>query len=321
MAQDFYAALGLSKGASTDEVRKAFKKLARKYHPDVNPGDKKAEDQFKTISEAYEVLSNPEKKKKYDTYGSADFEGFPGGGAAGGRGYGGYSYGPQGNYSTQFDVGDLGDIFGDIFGGMGGATAGGGRTRRKTYTRQSPFESSGVKGQDLNFTLELDFLEAAQGCEKKIRLPNGVAFNVRIPAGVHEGGKIRLAGKGEPGFNGGPAGDLFIVPQIKPHAYFQRNGFNIELELPVSIDEAVQGAKIKVPTITGSVDLKIPAGIQSGQKMRLKGRGIEDAKTKTPGDQIVTIMVKYPTGIDEKTQEQIREILKGIPFNPRDHFK
>jgi len=310
MAQDYYATLGVPKGSSVDDIRKAFKKLARKYHPDVNPGDKKAEDQFKKISEAYEVLSNPEKKKKYDTYGTADFEGFPGGG---GRSYTYTQGGPFGGGrggSAQFDMGDLGDIFGDIFtGGFGGATGAGGGRSRRTYTRGAQYAP--IRGKDLNFTLDLDFIEAVQGCEKKIRLANGVAFNVRIPAGVHEGGKIRLAGKGEPGHNGGEAGDLFIVPAIKPHAYFRRDGLNIEMDLPITLEEAFEGAKIKVPTIDGTIELKIPAGIQSGQKMRLKGKGILDAKTKVQGDQFVIIQIKYPADLDEASKKTIIDLLKG----------
>lgn len=288
MSKDYYHILGVARTASDEEISKAFKKLARKYHPDVNPGDKKAEDRFKEISEAYEVLSNKEKRQKYDAFGSADFEGFSN-----------PFQGGRVKYSTHFDMDDLGDIFGDVF---GGGMAGTGRKR---------------KGKDLVFSIPLDFLEAVQGCEKKIRLSNNVTFNVKIPPGVDSTDKIRLAGKGEPGLAGGSAGDLYIQPQVEPHPCFRRNGFDIELDLPLTLSEALSGARIKVPTIDGEVELKIPAASQSGQKLRLKGKGIYHKKTKTRGDQYVILQIRLPQNLDARTREELLSLLEGKEKNPR----
>lgn len=313
MADDFYKVLGVTKGASDEDIRKSFKKLARKYHPDVNPGDKKAEDQFKKITEAYEVLSNKDKRKKYDAFGSAEFEGFPGGGGGGGYSY---TYGPQGQgrYTSNVDFNDLGDIFGDIFGGGVGSARG--STRRRSSSYEPP---AGVRGKDMHFAIDLDFLEAITGAEKKIRLPNGTSFKVKIPPGVQTGSKIRLAGKGEPGIMGGEFGDLFIEATVQPHAYFRRINSDIELDLPVTVAEAIEGAKIRVPTIDGAVELKIPAGSQSGQRMRLKGKGVEDKKTRERGDQYVILQVRYPTEMPDALKTQLKDAMAG--FNPRAHLE
>lgn len=316
MAKDYYSMLGVAKAATAAEIGKAFKKLARKYHPDVNPGDKKAEEKFKDISEAYEVLSNKDKRKKYDTYGSADFEGFPGGGYSRT-----YTYNPfeggQAKYGGGFNVDDLSDIFGDLF-GMGGVQAKRKRGYGKTY--RPAYQKVPSKGKDLHFSIDLDFLDALKGCEKKIRLSNGVTFKVKIPAGVSDGSKIRLAGKGEPGLFGGAAGDLFIEPKIKSHPHFRRKGNDIEIDLPITLTEAIEGGKVKVPIIDGSVEMKIPAGSQSGQKMRLKGKGVKDLKTKARGDQYVIFQVKLPDKLDAKTKEEILKGIKGKEKNPRAKF-
>lgn len=288
--------LGLARGASAEEVSRAFKKLARKYHPDVNPGDKKAEEKFKEFSEAYQVLSDPEKKKKYDRYGSADFEGFPGGGAGGGG----------------FDVNDLGDIFGDLFGG--GIKPPGGRAKRSGFRYQ---HVGSERGQDLRFSIQLDLLEALKGAEKTIRLPNGVAFKVKIPAGVVDGAKVRLAGRGEPGLHGGEAGDLYIEPKILPHPFFRRNGDDLEMDLPITLTEALEGGKIRVPTLEGAVELKISPHSQSGQKLRLKGKGPPHMHTKTRGDLYVILQIKLPEELDAKTKEALIHLLKKKEKNPR----
>lgn len=336
MAKNYYQILGLPKGAGGEEVSKAFKKLARKHHPDMNPGDKKAEEKFKELSEAYEVLSNPEKKKKYDTFGSADFEGFPeagfpgagfpGGGVPGGGQSYTYTYGPGGGArggGKGFDFEDLGDIFGDIFsgglGGLGKKKKGGFRPQgfRPEGFGRTP---AGQRGKDLRFSLNLDFLEAIKGGEKKIRLPNGVAFNVKIPAGVQDGARIRLTGKGEPGLAGGEPGDLYIEPRVAPHPFFKRVGNDIELEVPLSLSEALTGGKIKIPTLEGSGELKIPAGAQSGQKLRLKGKGVVNMKTKETGDLFVILQIKVPESLDPKTKEELLKLLKNKQGDLRAHF-
>lgn len=323
MAKDFYKVLGVPKGASKDEIRKAFKKLARQYHPDVNPGDKKAEDKFKEISEAYDVLSDEKKRKKYDTYGSADFDGFGGGPGRSSRSY--YSsynpYESSNKYSTQFEFGDLGDIFGDIFGAGAGAQAGTHQSRRSAGFNPAYEQNSARKGRDLSFTIDLDLNEAVAGCEKKIRLPNGTTFKVKIPEGVESGSKVRLSGKGEPGYNGGPAGDLFIIPQIKEHEYFKREGDDLYLHLPISVVEALKGAKIKVPTLDGAVNMKIPAQAQSGQKLRLKEKGVPNIKTKKRGDLYIILEVKVPKDLSEKDVEALEKILQSSKEDIRSSLK
>lgn len=324
MAKDYYQTLGLSRGVPASEISRAFKKLARKYHPDINPGDKRAEEKFKEISEAYEVLSNPDKRKKYDAFGSVDFEGFPGSkGAPFGGGGRTYTYtsnpfeGGGAKYGSDFDLGDLSDMFGDLFGGAG---LGGQKRRRKRgfdFDYGRAHSAQARQGKDLHFSVDLDFLDALNGCKKKIRLSNGVSFKVKIPAGVSSGSKIRLAGKGEPGFNGGQAGDLFIEPRVKPHAYFRRKGDDVLVDVPITLTEAIEGAKVGVPTVDGMVSLKIPAGSQSGQKLRLKGKGAINIKTKSRGDQYVILQVKVPENLDSKAKEEIKKIIKKKEKDPR----
>ena len=309
--EDYYQTLGVSKTASQEEIGKAFKKLARKYHPDVNPGNKKAEEMFKKLSEAYEVLSNPEKRKKYDAYGTADFEGFPGGGGAG---YNPFTGGGQAQYSTNFDFGDLGDIFSSVFTGGG---AGSKRRKKSTYQAYQDTSQEGARGKDLYFTIELDFIEAAKGAEKNIQLPNGISFKVKIPAGVTEESKIRLPGKGEPGFYGGKAGDLYIQPKIKPHPYFKRNGDDIELDLPITITEALEGAKVRLPTLDGFVELKISPNAQSGQKLRLRGKGLHNSKTNTTGDEYAILRIVLPSHLDQETRDQLLKLLHSKEQNLR----
>lgn len=317
MAKDYYQILGVAKGASVEEVRKSFKKLARKYHPDVNPGDKKAEERFKELSEAYDVLSDPKKKKNYDTYGSADFQGFPGGGGGGAYSYS--SYGPFGQGRTGgaggFDMNDLGDIFGDLFTGAASS-----RTKRGPRRAYDTRTAQPAKGKDLTFSVDLDFLEAIRGTEKTVRLSNGATFRVKIPAGITDGAKIRLAGKGEPGMYGGESGDLFIEPHVREHAFFKRDGNDIVVELPLRISEAIEGATVRVPTIEGDVQLKIPAGAQSGQKMRLKGRGVVNPKTQTSGDQYVILQIHLPQQLDSKEKESLLALLKDKEPDPRRKF-
>ena len=174
------------------------------------------------------------------------------------------------------------------------------------------------RGKDFNFILDLDFMEAALGCEKQIRLSNGVSYKVKIPPGVKEGAKIRLTGKGEPGLYGGNAGDLFIEPHILSHRYFRRNGEDIEIDLPITFSEALQGATVRVPTLDGSVQLKIPANAQSGQKMRLKGKGIK--KEDKTGDLYVILQIRLPASLDEKTKIDLLKILEGKEGDPRTGF-
>jgi molecular chaperone DnaJ len=307
MAGDYYAELGVSKTASKEEISKAFKKLARQYHPDVNPGNSEAEEKFKKISEAYQVLSDEKKRKEYDRFGGSGFGGFDPGG-----------FGGDGGYNVRYSTGginmdDLGDIFGDIFGGASGGGFGFKSARSSGRGYQSP-----KKGQDLFFSISLDFLDAVNGAEKKIRLSNGSVIKVKIPAGVHEGGKIRIPGKGEPGIMGGAPGDLLIEPSIKSHPYFRRKDNDIEMDLPITLTEAIEGAKVKVPTIHGDVDLKIPANSQSGKRMRLKEKGI--IKKNAKGDHYIILQVIIPQNLDRKSRKELLELLKDKESDPRSYF-
>lgn len=299
MAKDYYQVLGVTKGATHDEIKSAFKKLARKYHPDVNPNDKLAEEKFKEVSEAYEVLGDPDKRKKFDRFGSFDFGG----------------HGPQDPFSqgfwqsSGFSQVDLNDIFGDIF-GMGGPKRGR-RTRMNFDFGGQPFGVGGSRqGADVHWKLPIEFLEAAQGAQKSLILNNGQKLKVKIPAGVDNGSKIRLKGKGHPGIAGGPNGDLIIETLIKEHPDFRREGDDVHLDVGISVIEALNGAPISVPTVTGRVNLKIPKGTQGGQKMRLKDKGIPNLKTQKPGHQYVHLHIKLPKNLSEKQIKKLEEILK-----------
>ncbi len=300
--KDYYSILGLSRNATAAEIKKAYRKLARKFHPDVNPGDKKAEEQFKLVSEAHEALSDPEKRKIYDEFGEDGLRaGFDAeqarqwkqwqqfGGRRTGTGgpgfYGDFSFeGESVNYSG------LDDFLRNIF---GGGKAHGSRA----YTRGPR------KGSDVESTLEVDFATAVMGGTTRITLqkgsgeggpPSSETIDVNIPPGVDDGSKIRLAGKGQPGSQGGVPGDLYVTIHVRPHKIFTRDEDTLRLEVPVTVSEAMKGAEISVPTISGPVQLKVPPSTKAGQVLRLKGKGVPNLKTKVPGDMLVTIRVQVP---------------------------
>lgn len=291
MNKDLYQILGVSKTASEAEIKSAYRKLARKYHPDLNKDDKSAADKFKEISNAYDIIGNADKRKKYDNN-EIDSDGKPtgfGAGFGGGQsGFGGYDFG--GNPFSGFRSGgggfggaqgfDFSSLFGeDIFSQFGGAQSGfGGRTAKR-------------KGQDISYNMRVDFLDAAKGVEKQISL-NGKNINVKIPAGMQNGQTMRLKGLGNPGLNGGENGDVLITVNVDNHPYFKNENLNILLDLPISVKEAISGAKITVPTINGKVAVTVPPFSSSGEKLRLKGQGI---KTKTAqGDEIINLQIVLP---------------------------
>lgn len=297
--KNYYDILGVSKTADLNEIKKAYKKLARQYHPDLNPNNKEAEQKFKDVSEAYAVLSDTEKRAKYDRFGSGSFGGdFE---KAWGQSWSNQGFDPSRMGSFGFD---LGDIFGDIL--MGGAFGGGGRKSHRAGRRAAP--------RDVELELSLSFLESVGGAKKSIRVADSV-IDVTIPQGVEDGAKIRLAQKGENG------GDLYLICRVEPHPFFRRVGRNIEMTLPLSLKEALSGATVEVPTISGKVDLKIPAGSSSGLKMKLKGKGIENPKTKERGDQVVTIQVALPK-LNESARQEMLSILEKLPEDAqlRSHF-
>ena len=351
--RDYYEILSVAKSADAKEVKRAYRKLAMKYHPDRNPDDKEAEGKFKEATEAYEILSDEQKRGAYDQYGHA--------GVDGSAGQGGFGGGGQGNFSDVF-----GDVFGDIFGG-------GGRGGRR---------SGPQRGSDLKYNLELNLEQAVKGAEVKIRVPalaecdvcdgagtksgskpttcntchgqgqvrmqqgffsvqqacptcqgqgtiikdpcnschgQGVkeetkTLNVKVPAGVDNGDRIRLTGEGEAGPHGGPRGDLYVETHIKPHDIFERDGRNLYCDVPISIADAALGGEIEVPTLDGRVNLKIPAETQSGKLFRLRGKGVVPVRGGAQGDLLCRVMVETPVKLTEHQKKILKEFqasLKG----------
>lgn len=292
--KDYYKILGLSKGAKTEEVKKAYRKLARTYHPDLNKGAD-AERRFKEINEAHEVLSDPEKRKRYDTLG-ANWDQFSRGGGAPGPGRGNFEWVFTGTPGRGFDgAGDMGgfsDFFRTFFGDLGGVSQEDLLRGRRTNGR--PRAKS---GEDVEGEVEIPLAEAFRGTERslEVRRTDGSVrkLDVRIPAGVRDGQRIRLAGQGAPGHGGGPAGDMFLRVRVKPHPSFRREGDDLHSDLPVALHEALLGAEVTVPTLKGRVALKIPAETQNGRTIRLAGQGMPRAGGGA-GDLFVTVKVVLP---------------------------
>ena len=316
--KDYYAALGVAKDAAAEEIKRAYRKLARRHHPDVNPGDPAAEERFKEVAEAYHVLGDKERRAAYDRgperfaqeFDLSDFmrEFSHGSGRGGG---GGISFG-LGGISFGGGIGDLSDLFG------GGAAAGG---RGRAYTAVRP-------GRDVEVELPLSFAEAIEGTEKSVRyqLPGAggvvetVSTKVRIPAGVEDGKRIRVSGRGEPGQGGAPAGNLYLRLQVAPHRLYKRRGRDLYLDLPVTVYEAGLGATIRVPTLNGKATIKLPEGTRNGQVIRLAGRGVGGKKKEggeKPGDLFVTVRIELPNELDPKTKELLRRFARERPYDPR----
>lgn len=310
-----YTLLGVSKTASQDEIKQAYRKLARKMHPDLNPNDPKAEDKFKEISSAYDILSDPEKRKRFDA-GEIDENGKERPGF--GFGYGGNPYQGQGSgfEGFNFDFGSAAgagkkrsgfDFFSEMF---GGANAEGGEDIFSNLRRRS----RKAPGENVNYDLTVSFLEAALGKDKEIELPNGKVLNVKIPAGTTDKMVLRLKGQGAPGIAGGPNGDALIRILVQPHPYFKRSDNDIFLDVPVTLKEAILGGKITIPTLEGRVSLSVPPYSTTGSVLRLRGKGIK-TKNKT-GDLLVTILVNLPEKPD-KELTQFMEEWQPENFDPR----
>ncbi len=353
--RDYYEILGVARTATPEEIKKSYRKLAVQFHPDKNPGDKASEEKFKEASEAYEILSNPQKRQAYDQFGHA---GAQGGGFDFGGGFGGAGQGQGfGNINDIF-----GDIFSEVFGQMGGRSGSGGGTRA-------------VRGSDLRYNMDISFEEAAFGTEKTITIPkevncktcagtgakagtnaetcgacrgtgeirfqqgfftlsktcpdcsgtgkiikskcpdcrgrgrsvDNVRLQVKIPAGIDTGQKLKLRNEGEPGLNGGPGGDLYVVLTVKEHPFFEREGTDVFCKIPVSFSQAALGAEIETPTLEGPVKLKIPAGTQNGKRLRLKAKGIASLDGHGRGDQYVTVAVEVPTRLSSEQRELLEK--------------
>jgi len=356
---DYYKVLGISRNAKPEEIKKAYRRLARKYHPDVNPGDKAAEEKFKQISEAFDVLSDPKKREIYDRYGAYS-DSFSESSTQSGFGFGGFDF-------SNLGGGTFRDIFSELFGGA-----------RTSGTRPQP-----RRGSDIEYPLSLTFTEAVKGltsnitvnrsepcprcngngdlggsltvcatckgsgqtvstggrlqftvscpdcggsgkrrapcerCRGRGSVPITETIKVRIPAGVDTGSRVRVAGKGEAGVMGGPPGDLYIVTNVAPHPYFTRKGDNIHCTIPITVPEAALGAKIEVPTIDGKAVLRIPPGTQSGQKFRMRERGVPSLRGNARGDQYVEVKITLPKIIGEDTKELLRKFAQLNKENPR----
>lgn len=313
---DPYKTLGVSPGASADEIKKAYRKLAKKLHPDVNPGNKKVETQFKEATAAYDLLGDAEKRRKFDA-GEIDEhgnpKGFGGWGGPGTRGWGGAAgHGAgarRGPRAADVGVDDsfAEDLFRDFF----------------NFGRGGNGQRAGVKmrGADVTYKAEVAFLEAARGAKKRLTLSDGKTLDINIPPGTVDGQSLRLKGQGLPGQGGAPSGDAYVEIGVKAHPYFERDGSDILLECPISLGEAVLGGQITVPTIDGNVSLKVPKGSNTGTQLRLKGKGVADAKGAR-GDQYVRFVVVLPRQMDPELEQSVERWAKnhGADQDVRDKF-
>jgi DnaJ-class molecular chaperone len=309
--RDPYDVIGVKRDATADDIKKAYRKLAKSLHPDLNPGKPEIEKRFKEVSAAYDLLGDAEKRAKFDR-GEIDAGGNPRAdqafrdawvrrGGAGGGPWGGGAW--DGTAGAGFDPSD---IFDELFGrGRRQRGAGGGGT------------SFRARGADVNYTLTVDFLEAARGGTKRIKLADGRTLDVNIPAGTESGTVLRLKQQGSPGLGGGPAGNAFIEITVKPHALFRREGADIHIDAPITLQEAVLGGSIEVPTIEGRVAVKLPKGANTGTKLRLKGRGVAHGKKGERGDQYVTLKVVLPDPPDAELARFVETWGKSRPYKVR----
>ncbi len=299
---DPYQTLGLAKTATDAEIRKAYRKLAKEHHPDLNPGNKQAEERFKDISAAYALLSDPEKRRAFDA-GEIDASGQP---QAERRFYRDYAGAGSGfRYEHPEDVGgfeDLGDIFADLMRSQRGGQRGG----RETQFR--------MRGGDVHYALPVEFLEAVNGAKKRVDMPDGKTLDITVPAGVQDGQTLRLKGQGTAGLGGGPAGDALITVTVHPHPVFRRDGKDIKSVLPITLNEALSGGSVPVETITGPVNLKIPKHSNSGRVLRLRGKGLQG---KVKGDHLVELQVMMPPHPSEALEKAVAEWESQHPYNPR----
>jgi DnaJ-class molecular chaperone len=300
---DPYETLGLTKTATDEDIRKAYRKLAKEHHPDLNPGNKEAEARFKDISAAYALLSDPGKRRAFDA-GEIDASGQPQAERRFYRDYAGAGAGFR--YEQPEDVGgfeDFGDIFADLMRGRRGA---GGRG-----TGEAQFQ---MRGGDAHYTLGVEFLEAVNGAKKRVDMPDGKTLDIAIPAGVEDRQTLRLKGQGRPGLGGGPPGDALITVTVHPHPVFRRDGGDIRSVLPITLSEALSGGTVQADTITGPVSVKIPKHSNTGRILRLRGKGVQG---KVKGDHLIELQVVLPPHPDEALEKAVSEWERQHPYNPR----
>lgn len=293
MAGDPYSELGVARGATDEEVRSAFRRLAKACHPDLHPGDKAAADRFKSLSAAYDIVGDPERRRQYDA-GLIDARGEPVRQA-------------YANTAGAYGGGTFTDIFNDFFSDAvrAGSRPGSGRP------------GFHVRGQDVRYTLEVGFLEAISGTKKRVTMPEGGVLDLTVPEGVGDGQLLRLKGKGKPGFGGAEPGDALVEIHVKPHPDFQRIGDDIHMSLPVSLDEAVLGGKIEVSTPGGRLQLTLPKGTSSGRVFRVKGKGVRSNGVDKQGALLITVRIVMPEEIDEGLAYFMSEWKKKHPYDPR----
>jgi DnaJ-class molecular chaperone len=325
MDEDYYKVLGISRGASEKEIESAYRKLAQKYHPDLNQEDKSAHAKFKKVQEAYDVLGDGKKREMYDRYG-ADFEsmgpGGPGGGFRGGPGGGSWSY--RTSPGAGFEEVDISDLFG---GGAGGGPAGGGfGDFFKHFTggeapRRGGRPRSPSPGANLTHEVAVPFRTSVSGGEARLSVRRGggqtESITVKIPAGIEDGKKIRLRGQGEKSSTGGPPGDLLITVRVAPHPHFTRRGKNLELKTPITLKEGALGGKIDIPTPKGTISLTVPPGSSSGRRLRVRGHGVAP-DGETPGDLYAVLQVTLPDKLSDEERGWVEQIDKRHPSAPRE---
>lgn len=318
--KDYYAVLGVNKNASNEEIKKAFRRLAVKYHPDRNPGNKAAEEKFKEISEAYEVLGDADKRSKYDQFGqywqqASQTGGWPRGGTS--VDFGGFDFSQFGTFEEFIN-----ELLGRV-GTPGGATGRSYSYRTSTGTSGfndfGGFKNQSVAAVDREASLRLTFAEGFRGCQKRLNI-GGEIVDIRIPAGTKSGSRLRVRGKGQTSPYSSQRGDLYLTVELEPHPFFKFEGDNLVCEVPITPDEAVLGASIEVPTPYGMVTMRVPPGIRSGQTLRLRGKGWPNPKGKE-GDQLVRVIIEIPKVISATEKEYYEKIRAHRQSDPRQHLE